>query len=81
MKLTREPAWKWPLVAMLLILWSVTCIWAGKSSGWREAVAKSERVRFYVNTEMRNIGFCKWVELSDIATDCAGRAALQEGEQ
>lgn len=75
MKLS-EPAWKWPLIAMSVVIWSLACIGAGIEAGQDNAIRQSERVRYYVNTEMREIGFCKWLEISDFANDCAGRQAL-----
>lgn len=77
-RLTEAQSWVWPLSFLVLGLWTVGCVSMGKEAGRQEAIEESERVRYYVNTKIREIGFCKWVEISDIVSDCTGRAALEE---
>lgn len=64
-----DPSWLWPAMVAMAISWTLVVFYCGYRAGQQAAIAKSESVRFYVNGEMRNIGFCKWLELSNFANE------------
>ena len=66
-----EPAWLWPAMVMCFIGWTLVSAYAGYRGGYQAAIDQSEQARYYVNGEMRKIGFCKWLTLSNFADECS----------
>lgn len=53
-------------------------MWGSYNIGYRDATAKAEADRLWVNEQMDKAGFCAWVRESSFANHCVSRSALSK---